>query len=333
MWQLVNRTPFAAQRTFARDRDGAEVLVVVVKGTFDVLADETTRIADDQEEVRVSPVFAGDPSRTGLVHESDVAPARHATDVLVHGDAHTPRGVPAVTVEVGLRIGAWQTRLRVVGDRTWERGLARPRLSAPQPFTTMPLDWEHAYGGRDESVDPTAVFEPNPVGRGFAASARAIEGRAAPNLEDPDALIESWSDRPPPRSFAPVARHWAPRRRLAGTFDDRWERARKPLVPEDFDDAFHQAAPPERQVRGLEGGEPCEATHMRPEGPLRFALPRVRPRMRSRVGKARVDHEASLHTFALTPERARLVLVWQSTLPCHGDLEQLHGTIVTLGES
>ena len=42
MWQIDNRTPFAAERGWVRDRDGAEVWLVAVKCTFDILPDGTT---------------------------------------------------------------------------------------------------------------------------------------------------------------------------------------------------------------------------------------------------------------------------------------------------
>ena len=45
-------------------------------------------------------------------------------------------------------------------------------------------------------------------------------------------------------AFGPVGRHWEPRVRYAGTYDDRWTEDRMPLLPKDFDDRFHNAAPP-----------------------------------------------------------------------------------------
>ncbi len=38
---LNNKTPFAAERSWVRDRNGAEVWLVAVKGTFNILPDGT----------------------------------------------------------------------------------------------------------------------------------------------------------------------------------------------------------------------------------------------------------------------------------------------------
>src|SRR5688572_23403033 len=48
MWALDNRTPFAAERGWARDREGAEVWIVVVKATFLVERDGGLRVPASQ---------------------------------------------------------------------------------------------------------------------------------------------------------------------------------------------------------------------------------------------------------------------------------------------
>ena len=47
MWQIDNRTPFAAERTWTRGRDGAEIWLVAVKCTFSVLPDGSTAAEAD----------------------------------------------------------------------------------------------------------------------------------------------------------------------------------------------------------------------------------------------------------------------------------------------
>ena len=76
-----------------------------------------------------------------------------------------------------------------------------------------------------------------------------------------------------PAGFGPIARHWEPRVRWAGTYDKRWQRTRKPLLPDDFDDRFHQCAPEDQQVDGgLIGGELVELLTSRRKAAWRFAF-------------------------------------------------------------
>jgi hypothetical protein len=56
--------------------------------------------------------------------------------------------------------------------------------------------------------------------------------------------------------FGPVPRDRPPRAGFAGTYDANWARNRMPLLPEDFDPRFHQAAPKNQTAPGfLQGDE------------------------------------------------------------------------------
>ncbi|MEP6652619.1 MAG: hypothetical protein ABJA82_04640 [Myxococcales bacterium] len=48
MWQIENRTPFAAGQGWVRDRNGAETWIVAMKTTFDVRLDGSTALASVQ---------------------------------------------------------------------------------------------------------------------------------------------------------------------------------------------------------------------------------------------------------------------------------------------
>ena len=51
MWQVDNRTPFAAERGWVRDRNGTEVWLVTVKCTFDIKPDGSTEVSEEQPPV------------------------------------------------------------------------------------------------------------------------------------------------------------------------------------------------------------------------------------------------------------------------------------------
>src|SRR5690606_16313300 len=143
MWALENRTPFAADRAWVRDRDGAEVWLVAVKATFDILPDGRTAISEEQPPVLHLPQHHGEPGHSSIQYDADLVLTKVATDVIVVGQAHAPGGQPVTQLDVGLRVGPIQKVLRVFGDRFWNAF----GPSAPQPFVSMPLVYERAYGG------------------------------------------------------------------------------------------------------------------------------------------------------------------------------------------
>lgn len=332
MWQLENRTPYAAERTWVRDRDGAEIWLVAVKCSFDIAPDGETSVAPEQPPVAQAPVFIDEAApQPSLLYEMDLVRTKQTTDVLLIGHAHAPGGVPVAQIDVGLRVGPIAKRLRVTGDRVWLGGSP----SEPQPFVTMPLVWERTYGG----VDPWTRDAPNPqfdvrnpVGTGFALEAAHAEGMRLPNIEYPDQLVRTWNDRPEPAGFGPLCNHWQPRAGFAGTYDEAWQRERLPLLPVDFDDRHYQCAPADQQApQFLAGGEPVMLINLWPHGEmLRFELPRVILGMETFFsdGQRLLHERPALHTVIVEPDRSRVALVWHSALPCHPKVHKLLKTRV-----
>jgi hypothetical protein len=336
MWALVNRTPFAADRAFVRDRDGAEVWLVAVKGTFTFNRDGSVEVAEDQAEVCLAPEHNGEPGKSSLAYESDLVRTKLGTDVILRGHAQAPAGEPTTWVDVSMKVGPVFKRLRVFGDRYWQNRLLGLAMTEPEPFLTMPIVYERAYGGVGRmSEDPNKVKQEqrNPVGRGFAVSASHLVGRPLPNIEDPRALITSWRRRPRPAGFGPIASHWSPRAELAGTYDQAWEEERQPLLPHDFDDRHYQCAPEDQQASGfLRGGEPVELRNLSARGAVGFTLPRIYLAFRTYFGEEAVEHRANLHTVILEPDDERVVLVWHTALPCHNREHLLDRTVITQKE-
>jgi hypothetical protein len=330
MWQLDNRTPFAAERAWVRDRDGAEVWLVAVKATFDILPDGSTHPSRVQPPVLRAPEFHGG-SGGSIKYETDLVPLKTTTDVLVVGHAYAPQGHAASQIDIALKVGPVQKVLRVFGDRRWT--LLGP--SSAKPFLKMPLLYERAFGGVDPASDqPQRDWDwRNPAGTGFTRSSAGAQMVALPNIEYPDKLVASWDDRPPPAGLGPVACHWQPRASRAGTYDLHWQNNRQPLLPEDFDDRFYQCAPQDQQSPGfLRGGEPVLLRNLSESGNLQFALPRMHLGFETRfVDKSREVHRSrALHTVIVEPDFPRVSLVWHSALPCHFKVHKLERTVVTL---
>lgn len=330
MWQLDNRTPFAVERTWVRDRDGAEIWLVAVKATFRVAPNSAVVVADEQPPVTLVPVHCGAPGRSSLRLESDLQRTKVATDVVVLGSAHAPGGRAVTQLDVGFAVGPVVKTLRVFGDREWRRG----RVGAARPFVSMPIVYERAYGGADPKAGAAAWDDRNPVGCGFVAKAAHADEVPLPNVEHADRPLRRWDDRPTPAGFGPIACHWPERRRWAGTYDEAWQRERLPLLPADFDDRHYQCVPADQQAPGfLRGGEAVVLRNLTPGGgDVRFALPRMHLGFETffYAGPSVRHQPPRLHTVILEPDTRSVSLVWHTALPCHPRVLKLRHTRITL---
>jgi hypothetical protein len=247
---------------------------------------------------------------------------------VLHGCAYAPNGEPSREVRVSLAVGPIRKTLLVKGDRTWERGLLGPKPSNPQPFLKMPITYEGAFGGavpKNPSRQQVKFADENPVGTGLDST----EGAAVPNIEYPDSPLTSAAAGTRPAGFGPLSCAWMPRRQLAGTYDDAWQRERQPLVPVDFRDEYFYSAPADQLVPGyLRGGEQVELRNLTPGGLLQFQLPRIAFGFRSSIDNGVATHRAVLHTVLIESESPRLIMVWHSALPCHHTLYTLKKTVV-----
>jgi hypothetical protein len=328
MWMLANDTPYAAERTLVCDKNGADVWVVAVKGTFNIRPDGTTVISEKQEEVVQAPKHRDDPKTSSLLYESDLDYTKRTTDILLHGHAFAPGGKPTTQVEVTMKVDRMSKTLRVFGDRKWRVGALTMSISSPEPFVKMPLIYERAYGGRDDSSpDPNQhTWEThNPIGVGFMVKS----DQPLPNVEHPRQLFRGMRKRSLPAGFGPIPRHWSPRRELAGTYDDKWQQDRLPLLPLDFNEKFFQCAPEDQQTPAyLQGDEPVELLNLTPTGTLRFKVPRVALRLHTRLAGQVISQRPNLHTVILEPDVPRVLLVWHIMVPCHGKKLKLRGTTI-----
>src|SRR5688500_8073749 len=108
--QLINGTRMAAGYTAGGRPDGRELLVVVVKGTFELPpasapAGAGPRPAAAQEPLVMTDVFEGEPAFSATVYEADFAPHKPRCDVVLNGSAYAPGGEPATSVAVALQVG------------------------------------------------------------------------------------------------------------------------------------------------------------------------------------------------------------------------------------
>lgn len=316
---LVNESPFAAQELFLADEHGRDLLAVVVKATYAIRPGEALELAEEQVPVDLAGTYHGDPATSSMRFEPEVAFVKPSTDVVLVGHAYPDRP-GARQVDVGLHVGPVRKTVRVFGDRHWVSPLGFHRISDPEPFERIPLMWERAFGGWDRTAaDPGnhQVERRNPVGVGFRVGRFAVpvEGDLLPNLEDPRNLIRDVSDAPVPAGVGFIGPHWEPRIGYAGTYDDAWQQTRMPLLPDDFDRRFFNAAPVDQVVSGrLRGGEAVGIANAALVPRLTFHLPGEPPPNVMIVQRGVTDEvlDPYLDTVILDTDAMQVLLLWRA---------------------
>jgi hypothetical protein len=319
--------------TVATDKDARDHCVVVVKGTFVVGRNGEPSPAETQEPVVATDVHYGDPATTGIQYECEFAMVKPRADVILNGQAVAPQGKPVQELTVALEIGSSRKEIRVVGDRRWERGILGFSASDPVPFVTMPLVFERAFGGSDQShANPKhhGAEVRNLVGVGFHKNPdpATIDGQPLPNLEHPRHRMWSWSDTPTPVGYGTIGRNWQPRVKYAGTYDQRWLDDRFPFLPEDFDPQYFLAAPADQQVPYLKGGEVVRCFNMTPEGTFELHTPRFGFPIFFRFRDRDVKTAPKLDTLIVEPDSKRFLAIWRTSVPLGRKLHALREVVI-----
>jgi hypothetical protein len=273
-----NLTDFEVHPQVLVDKTG-EVLACIVKATFELPENSTTLELVEEEErrmIRIADVPWGEPEKSSILFPSDLCVRKPGTDVIFVGEGFAPNEVAVPYFDVAVRAGYLQKALRVYGLRVWEAG--GRGISAPRPIDRLELRYDYAWGGFDDSDKENIVEEArNPVGMGCVRDASVLTHKPAPNIEDPANPIANWKTKPPPAGIGAIGRHWEPRRRYTGTYDEAWLNDRAPLPPLDQDDRVNVCASPGLwSDTPLRGGEEIALLNMRlGGGATKFFLPRV----------------------------------------------------------
>jgi uncharacterized protein YjbI with pentapeptide repeats len=267
--RLVKDSPFEVAWFVWPVRPPRPRLTVVVKATFELVADGECPIAAEQA-LPCGDENHGDETES-LRYESDLAPFKPRGECLVIGTYRPPPGAPVRSAALGFRIGPVQKQLALWGDRHYT---PLGSVSDAAPIQAIPLRWERAFGG--------PAFDDNPHGRGIARV--EVEGKRVvllPNVERPEGLAGGSPDQLEPAACWPVPRTFPARAGLMGSYDASWLKKRWPWFPEDFDWRYFNAAPPDQQITGFfRGDEQIQLLDALPDAPVvRCRLPGLRPRV------------------------------------------------------
>ncbi|PKM36969.1 MAG: DUF2169 domain-containing protein [Gammaproteobacteria bacterium HGW-Gammaproteobacteria-10] len=333
---LINATRMQAAYTQGLQVDGRELLVVVIKGTFQIpeWANQAPELAEEQVPLVFADTFTGEPGFSAPIYESDFAPRKPRCDVLLLGTAHAREGTPVNQIPVGLKVGDFKKVFRVVGDRVWQAGIGGIHAGPPAPFLQMPISYDRAFGGLDDfHVDPEkhGAYRPNPVGLGYhqILSGNLVNGSPMPNTEESERSITNPAGDYRPMSFGPVGRSWEPRYRLAGTYDQNWTDNIFPFLPPDFDEAYFQAAPPDQQIPYLQGGEEIVLANLTPSGRNRFWLPKIdMPVVFFPKKGGKEESRAVIDTLIVEPDSGRFTITWRIARPLKKSMFEVSQVLV-----
>ena len=287
-------------------------------------------LREEQEPLIEADVYSGDPGLSATVYETDYAPFKPRCDVVLNGSAYAPQGKPAIKVPVSFRIGSVSKVFNVIGNRCWEKTLSAIAATPPAPFMRMPISYNCAFGGTDNSHrdhrDHRAFME-NPVGVGFHVNleGNVINGKPLPNTEQIGETITRPDGSSRPMSFGVVGRGWEPRHRLAGTYDQKWAANVFPFLPSDFNDAYFQCSPADQQMGYLAGGEMVELINLTPLGRTLFQIPRMEvPVVFFRKMRGMHETRAVADTLVLEPDNNRFMITWRACLPLKRKCPKFH---------
>src|SRR3954454_19043604 len=97
--------------------EGQHIFGVLVKRSYTIVPEKACVRADKDHRLFPGDEHFGDPMNSTVEFETDFFPFKIATDVVLNGTAHAPRGRPTESFSASIRIGPVQKEVRVIGDR------------------------------------------------------------------------------------------------------------------------------------------------------------------------------------------------------------------------
>lgn len=291
----------AAAGTMLWRAHGQLHVTVVVKATFS-LVDHTRMRRVAPRPLVVADVHHGGDARRSVKVPNDMAPYREHTDVVLYGSAYAPSGGASRTASVRLALHRgndplFDKTVYVYGERTSWR-------SEPQPFSRIPLDYEHAFGG--------AANPENPVGVGAGADA------VIPNVID--------AKRPmAPAGLGAIAPTWGVRAKRAPSDMPARSAARILEIPDTMDWEYFQVAPPDQRVSHLRGDEWLSLAGVSPENDtIQSRLPNVTAEARvfaRAYQSGDAGYPIALHADLLVVDADASIctVTWRGSFPITGE--------------
>ncbi len=238
-------------------------------------------------------------------------------EYFIAGNVMARNGKPVEGMPIGCTFVGLNKRLHATGDRYWLGGITG--TSKPSPFITMPLSWEHAFGGKQ--------FDDNPSGQGIDKVATDLGDKLVkmPNIEYPGKLLTSLGQRPKPAGFSMLMADHPQRLKNMGTYDEQWLKEDFPGYPKDFNFSAFNCAPTDQILPNpINGGEPFELEGFHADFPTiegkipEFTVKTFIVKKGIEVSDLSVsdlqDVKTSIDTVVFFPNQLMGMLVYRSTI-------------------
>ncbi len=320
--ETYNMTPYLAKFVISTDNNEQELLVGILKASYDF--DDNGKISISPRE-RMLPVMLSDeyydkPENSGIRYPVDIVPEKEGTDIIINGHVYGNR---KRLVPCGFTLGYLEKALIVYGPRSWRRKLGFSKMSDPVHFEKIPLSYEYAFGGCYEDKKGKQEFECNPLGMGFGAE--HLENSVLPHIEYLDCPIKSINDRPKPAGLGAIPMSWQQRLMYAGTYDEKWKKERFPLNPLDLNPRCYNAVPDDQIYRPkLKGREILTLFNLHCSQPeLTLTIPEHIFTCTARIKQETISAPMEMDTCLIEPDEQRLTLTYISRMPLYSDNKYL----------
>lgn len=246
----------------------------------------------------------------------DMAMPKTRAEFLATGYAYTHHQQEKTAVMARVDIDNLSKSLVVFGDRFWSGS----KMTSPQPFADMRLDWTRAWGG--------AGCEENPHGVGFGAeNHQGHSVHRLPNIEPLHGRMTSPKQKPEPASFGPLDLTWPRRfRRMGKNYDASWLQNDFPGFARDIDWTVFNAASPDQwwDRDTLPEQASWRIWNMHPQKPVQEG---TLPPWHARCFISRLRQEETLFeeitlratTVWFFPHLEQMVLIWQGHIRINED--------------
>lgn len=329
--ELINNAKHTvAKATVMLDKSGFEHLVIIIKATYHIPDNnQLPRPIIPSQPLVYSDIYCGDVGISAPVYDADFVLRKKKCDVIFNAKAFAPNKKPISHLIISTQVGEMIKTISVFGQRNWckEANLYKPGIA--EPFIMVPLHYGFAFGGQYYYQDQLISHSTNPLGVGYFLPRKTnSEELIMPQLERPNALINTPESQISPIALSVLPRHYGERVKYAGTFDVKWRNETAPFLPEDFDESYFQSAPVDQQINFPIGSEVISLTNMHPSRPkINFKLPRlnnVPVRIYPRKGNT-ILLTPNVDTLYFEPEKDFFSVTWRCQLPIQNilDIEQI----------
>ena len=316
---LDNQTNWSAQTQPGWLRNGQLCHSVVVKISARFELDGSITPLPQAVELASGDQYIDESEDRSLACANDLVPFKQGFEWLLTGQVQVAEGRTAQNVTLAwVRNGQplQEKTLALFGPRQWQKTWVGIVPSEPEPLTDIPLQWELAYGGQDDSGDE--VLAENPVGQGWCGKSRkAAIGQAMPQIEQQPLLLRA-GQRRTPGGFGPVAPHWAPRQAGFSSLDaEALSHGESPYQPQTPADLYNAAPQDQRLEQSPLAGDAVLLKGFYREAPnLVLTLPTVTPLVFCRADSSRATRLAlQWDTLLIDTTEQRLDWVFRGALP------------------